>query len=1846
MKKAIVSYIIILTMLFSLLSAPLVYAADHGAPPKGTEDDPILIDSVYSFMDFLDVADNQREEKIYFALVNDIDAWPELAPLGGYIANNIGFDGNGHRLKGFKFSDSLFESLTECNIRNVIFDNVTVSPKSERGEVAVLANSADGNSFITNCTFRNCTIKLPASSAEVNAATVVVNNGASIANTVIEDTTVFEQLTEGVSSEATYNIGGVVTNNTGYGYIVNTITAPTADLTAGPVYNFAGAAVYSETNIAYCYSKAACPENVYTFDAHVIDASGQYAKEDFWITRDGDNFKVLGGEGKDYSSMSLMEFSAELSELSMKNYNQSFCDYLSFWDYAVLWSAENGDLSFSYDGKTGSVYLYMTDAPLKDGSVTFSDTVYTEEIAKNEKYAVRVGVYGDDGTYVRNTFEISVYTKDYTMVENFVYRPNQTYVRSLTNKMDGEENMTYSDMYLNAYNNGADPSIPDNILDTGIINRAAGSIYPFCTTLSLSNISSCDEVVDYRFQGNGTDEVPFLIHNFYEVECLANHVNKGKLYFGTERYNRANYKLVNGIIYPEDRSVLHSPIGTYSSDYSTAFSGTFDGGFYRIRNVTVSGSNSYAGFFGVVAGIENTYDHTYANIRNIILLDIDVKETNVELAGDLKGCLAGQISHTAVNGCWVDSASEVSGGTQIGGIVGYAYNSEMYNCASLAGITTYHPNVWAGGIVGYAQYTKIANSYSKCEYTSNNVVDSSTTAVGAIAGAVKKSEFDNTYFMVNGGVEDSQIEGVNGYYYADMTARSFAAQLSEYSEKNGLDVCWVYDDGGYNNNGFPFLTNDTDMGEYTVACVPTSAGEISAYTKGYGYDPMSNAEAVKAGYEIYIPKVSGLLGIRTTSINKTPLDLEITECVVDGEEYYTFIMPARSVRIVPDFGTNALVGVGTADEPYILSSYKDLVMMSEFINTWDTPVEGFVDYPNAYYVLVNDIDCEGQTINSIGNSSLGFSGVRFSGVLDGQGYTIKNLKVTSSTGKSALFGYIQDCTIKNITFDNYQVDGSSGSAFLVCYNYGHLKVMNVKIINSVLNSGGWTAQISLSNYLRLTVINCIFENNTINGPSEAYILWNNDEYCYFEMRNVLFYNMESGLKTVGQYWSTSDRFDNSNVYYCNSDALDIELMSGETIDESTLYDPQFICDRTDTARSVLDGRGCCAWGARESDGRADLEILNSVKVISKISYDSVFSDGAYKFIDVDSSPKFGIEGDVINIKYDLRGSTANIKAEVGNKTTKIVFDETDSGDGMGTMHFLMPAENVNISNNGEPLTVKNLIGKGTESEPYEIHSGIDLKLFADFVNGYKSRELPDESYVEYDKAYVKLMCDVDMTGVEWQGIGTETVDFTGVFDGDGHRISNLNVDNGTDEGSRYGLFNVIGVGGEVKNTAFENAHVFPSEYPVKGSGVVAKQNKGRIAYVEVNDSSVQLGNWNYLGGIAGLNLEGGIIEYCSVKNSSITRRWGGSGSQTMGGITEENLGTVRGCFTFGCSFNNGTGSNGGIISEGNSPENCAFNDTQTRVSHTYGRWMDEAEFASGKAAYYLNNGVTSEDGAIWRQDIGSDDVPVLNHDHKIVYLESNGYKYTNVQPGRYATSPTIMRGSVMVGDINCDGEITEDDTKELESFMNGETTLDYFSIIACDVNGDGVVDKSDYDAIIAYLKDNQGSGESLIGTMRSLIGEIPEGMVALGDLNRDGVVDRSDLEILEKYISGELVLTDEQKVAANTALRNVIDGLDRDALIEFLENLAYLSGYTGNVGRFAYLNAPKDEDVPSDNKDSDNKVALLENKEEKKEDKKEEKDPSNPVTGDGFNYILCLTVLTGSILGVILTSKSKKRKEN
>lgn len=77
-------------------------------------------------------------------------------------------------------------------------------------------------------------------------------------------------------------------------------------------------------------------------------------------------------------------------------------------------------------------------------------------------------------------------------------------------------------------------------------------------------------------------------------------------------------------------------------------------------------------------------------------------------------------------------------------------------------------------------------------------------------------------------------------------------------------------------------------------------------------------------------------------------------------------------------------------------------------------------------------------------------------------------------------------------------------------------------------------------------------------------------------------------------------------------------------------------------------------------------------------------------------------------------------------------------------------------------------GDGTEASPYIISNGEQLKLLANLINDPTTN-------AAYNMSFYKLSADIDLGGNLWYRIGLSATPFSGVFDGDGHTISNFLV---------------------------------------------------------------------------------------------------------------------------------------------------------------------------------------------------------------------------------------------------------------------------------------------------------------------------------------------------------------------------------------------------------------------------------------------------------------------------------------
>ena len=141
---------------------------------------------------------------------------------------------------------------------------------------------------------------------------------------------------------------------------------------------------------------------------------------------------------------------------------------------------------------------------------------------------------------------------------------------------------------------------------------------------------------------------------------------------------------------------------------------------------------------------------------------------------------------------------------------------------------------------------------------------------------------------------------------------------------------------------------------------------------------------------------------------------------------------------------------------------------------------------------------------------------------------------------------------------------------------------------------------------------------------------------------------------------------------------------------------------------------------------------------------------------------------------------------------------------------------------------------------------------------------------------VTLEKDISLSGYPDQEIPT----FGGVFDGCGHRITDLNI---SAKGSARGLFRYLQEGGVVQNLEV-SARVLPQGSATQAGGLVGV-NSGTIDSVRFSGT---LAGTDRLGGIAGTNTVSGKIKNCMVEGYI-------RGEQILGGIVGENQGVVYNC---------------------------------------------------------------------------------------------------------------------------------------------------------------------------------------------------------------------------------------------------------------------------------------------------------------------------------------------------------------
>ncbi|MDR1103122.1 MAG: fimbrillin family protein [Tannerella sp.] len=257
--------------------------------------------------------------------------------------------------------------------------------------------------------------------------------------------------------------------------------------------------------------------------------------------------------------------------------------------------------------------------------------------------------------------------------------------------------------------------------------------------------------------------------------------------------------------------ISFQPIGYESQLTSTTFTGIYDGGGKKIRNLAVSTTTRYVGLFGYASGSSTV-------IRNVHIV-----------SGNISGDAVGGICGYALGGATIENCSNrasVKGESAAGGIAGHISNSKVTACYN-AGAVTVVGNV-AGSAAGGITGTNIsATSVIAC-YNTGNVTG--PRYAGGISGGNSGTPVSITACYSTGNVSGGTYGGICGSAGTNAPANCYWTGNTEVVGAGSAGTTSRKFGDGSNNTGWPAASAANNWG----IASGSNAGKNGYYWKSLG----------------------------------------------------------------------------------------------------------------------------------------------------------------------------------------------------------------------------------------------------------------------------------------------------------------------------------------------------------------------------------------------------------------------------------------------------------------------------------------------------------------------------------------------------------------------------------------------------------------------------------------------------------------------------------------------------------------------------------------------------------------------------------------------------------------------------------------------------------------------------------------------------------------------------------------------------------------------------------------------------------------------------------------------------
>ncbi len=529
------------------------------------------------------------------------------------------------------------------------------------------------------------------------------------------------------------------------------------------------------------------------------------------------------------------------------------------------------------------------------------------------------------------------------------------------------------------------------------------------TTDYLAQTPVYSFITEINLMGQGTQENPYLINDIDDLITLSNvDYIWDKHFTQTADIDASETSEINA-------GSGFMPIGRED----LPFQGVYDGQGYKITNLNINRPTSdYIGLFG------RTWTATISNLS--------IKD-GCFVGSNYVGSIVGSADYySEINQS--SSTSIVNGGDCVGGLIGKVQSNSQLHFSSASGPVTGILHV--GGLVGEADdFIEISNSYALGNVTGN-------VNIGGLIGCLNNFSYVSDSYAVGNVAGNDYVGGLLGRGTSNYAQGSFWNTEASEQTTNSLGIgkttsqmqdITTYLNENWNfeeiwsihpevNSGYPFLISNyiSDVSinnyAYNISLNPTISFTINPEFYHYELYFASNPNPETA-----------IIPFNSTS---NPVNYTFTDSLDYFTDYYwTLVLYDADNEIsILDFTFKTrpdMDGLGTEDNPYLISSLNDLVMISSDTYFWD-----------KHLLQTTNIDASETTEMNQQNgfSPIGNDDQPFTGSYDGQNYSISNLYISRpSTSYVALFGYTNSATISNLGIADADIVGDNYVGLLTAY---------------------------------------------------------------------------------------------------------------------------------------------------------------------------------------------------------------------------------------------------------------------------------------------------------------------------------------------------------------------------------------------------------------------------------------------------------------------------------------------------------------------------------------------------------------------------------------------------------------------------------------------------------------------------------------------------------------------------------------------------------------------------------------------------------------------------------------------